>query len=452
MYHAETLNQKLKLFTVILWPILVTQVSMFGMNLIDTIMSGRAGAKDLAGVAVGSSIWMAILLGFSGVLMAVIPIVSHLAGGGHKEKVAGSVTQALYLSIIMAGIAVVLGLIFLNPFLSMMKLEPDVEYIARHYLIGITVGIFPILAVQVIRNFFDALGYTKWTMIIMLAALPLNAFLNYGLIFGRLGLPELGGIGAGYATAFTYWLILFISIGVTLRHKDLQTYQLFVKWFAPSYKVWKEQLSIGVPMGFSLFFEVSIFSAVTLLIGMMFDTATLAAHQAIFSFVSMVFMIPLSISLALTIMVGFALGGSRHADARQYTRLGVVSAVGIMAVSAVLLYVWREPIAYLYTENPKVAALAVQFMIFAIIHQISDAIQVAFQGVLRGYKDVKIPFVITLISYWGIGLPVGYLLASHTFLGPFGLWLGITIGLTCAAVGFVMRLRRVQRHYTEVKA
>lgn len=225
----------------------------------------------------------------------------------------------------------------------------------------------------------------------------------------------------------------------------MRKYALFVRWFAPSVKAWKEQLAIGVPMGLSVFFEASIFAVVTLMMGMMFNTVTVAAHQAAINFTSLLFMIPLSISMALTIVVGFEVGGKRFADAKQYSRFGVLSAVGLIAVASVFLYFFRGWIAGFYTDNPEVITWVKQFLIFAIFYQLSDAAQASLQGVLRGYKDVTIPFITALISYWGIGIPVGYGLASFTALGPFGFWLGITIGLTCAFVGFLVRLLFIQK-------
>lgn len=198
-------------------------------------------------------------------------------------------------------------------------------------------------------------------------------------------------------------------------------------------------------MGLSVFFEASIFSVVTLLMGALFDTVTVAAHQAAINFTSLLFMIPLSIAMALTAVVGFEVGGKRWTDAKQYSLLGVITAMGFIAVASVFLYLYRDWIAHFYTDNPAVITWIKQFLIFAIFYQLSDAAQASLQGVLRGYKDVTIPFITALISYWGIGIPVGYGLASFTSLGPFGFWLGITVGLTCASLGFFIRLMTIQK-------
>ncbi|WP_088104660.1 MATE family efflux transporter [Halalkalibacter urbisdiaboli] len=445
MYYAETLRGKVRLFLSILWPIMITQISLYAMNLVDTMMSGRVGTNDLAGVAIGSSLWMPVFTGINGVLLAVTPIVAQLIGANEREKISSSVTQAIYLSILLAIVVAIGGFVFLEPILDLMKLEASVYHISYHYLMGLSIGLIPLFLANVLRNFFDGQGFTRITMVITILAVPFNVILNYCLIFGKFGFPALGGIGAGYATALTYWIILFLSIWMTFRITIIRRYRIFVKWVRPSWREWKEQLAIGIPIGLSIFFESSIFAVVTLLIGTMFTTVTVAAHQIALSFTSLIFMIPLSISMALTIVVGFSVGGGKLRDAKQYGRLGVVGGMMILAVAAVFLYFFRERVAYLFTEDRAVVEMAKQFFLIAIVYQLSDAAQSGLQGVLRGYKDVKIPFITAFTSYWIIGIPVGIWLAMFTSLGPFGLWVGITLGLTCAAIGFLVRLRIVQR-------
>ncbi|ULL16189.1 MATE family efflux transporter [Paenibacillus sp. H1-7] len=450
MYHAQSLKQKAALFFAILGPIMITQISYNLLTVIDTMMSGRAGTNDLAGVAIGASLWMPIAVGINGILLAVTPMVAQLNGRGESQQIGRTIKQALYLAVLLAMIVLAAGSIGLNPVLSAMKLDAEVQHIAKHFLIGLGFGIVPLFAGSVLRYSFDAHGNTKITMMIMIIAVPFNMLLNYLLVFGHLGFPKLGGIGAGYATALTYWLIFLIGIVMTFRVHPISAYRLFSSWTAPSWKAWKEQLKIGVPMGLSVFFESSIFSIVTLLMGMMFDTVTIAAHQSAINFTSLLFMMPLSISMTLTILVAYEIGAGRLADARQYSSFGVSCAVGILGVSSVFLYLFREQIAYFYSDNPEVVGLTMHFFIFAIFYQLSDAAQAALQGVLRGYKDVTVPFITALVSYWVVGIPSGYLLAVYTDLGPFGYWVGITIGLTLAAVGFFMRLLLIQRK--EVKA
>lgn len=445
MHHAESWKQKITLFLTILWPIMVTQVSLFAMNIVDTMMSGRVSTDDLAGVAIGSSLWMPVFTGINGILLAVSPIIAQLAGSGQKKQIGDAVRQALYLSLALAMIVILCGFFVLEPVLTIMNLAPAVHHISFHYLVGLSLGIIPLFAASVLRYFFDGQGYTRITMIITVLAVPFNVFLNYAFIFGKFGLPQLGGIGAGYATAITYWIIFIFSIWMTFRMDVIRHYELFIRWIKPSWKAWKDQLAIGIPIGLSIFFEASIFAVVTLMIGMMFSTVTIAAHQIALSFTSLIFMIPLSISMALTIVVGYSVGGKKFETAKQYGRLGVWGGILILAIGSIFLFFFREQIAYLYSTDRDVVLLAGQFFIFAIFYQLSDAAQSGLQGVLRGYKDVKVPFITAFVSYWIIGIPLGYYLAAYTDLGPFGWWIGITSGLTCAAIGFFIRLQIVQK-------
>ncbi|OEH93360.1 MATE family efflux transporter [Bacillus solimangrovi] len=439
MYQTETMREKVMLFIKILWPVLVTQISLYAMNLFDTIMSGKAGTDDLAGVAIGSSLWLPVFTGLNGILIAVTPIVAQYVGAGQKDRIRDVVMQAVYLSIVLASFVLILGLFVLEPILNNMELTEEVRYVSKHYLIGLSFGIIPLFIGSVFRNFYDALGYTRITMTIVISAIPVNILFNYALIFGKFGLPELGGIGAGYATAITYWCILGVNLIVIFRFSKVAAYRLFREKVTPSLKAWVEQLKVGVPIGLSIFFEVSIFAAVTLLMSQ-FSTNTIAAHQAALNFASLIFMFPLSISMALTVAVGYEVGGKRISHAIQYSQIGIIMAVGILLVCSGGLYVFREQIAKLYLEDRQAIELAKQFLIYAIFYQLSDAAQASIQGVLRGFKDVTVPFFMALISYWALGLPTGYFLANYTALEPFGYWVGITVGLTAAAVCFTARL------------
>lgn len=444
MHHAQTTKEKIHLFLKILWPILITQVGYQLMPLFDTILSGQYSPADLAGVAIGASLWSPVFVLFNGMLLSVTPIVSQLVGAGKRESIAPAVMQAIYLAGLVGLFVIALGAVLLEPVLALMDLEPKVHHVAKHFLIALSFGIIPLFISTVIRNFFDAQGLTHITMIIILICVPINIALCYVFINGKLGFLELGGIGSGYATAITYWLILFISVAMTFLHQDMRTHRLFRRWPLPSWKAWKEQLTIGVPMGLSTFFEASTFAVMTLLVGAMFDTATVAAHQAANSWSGMVFMMPLSISIALTILVGFEVGAGRMAHAKKYSVIGVSSAVGIIALFAIMQYFTRGTIASFFTDEPHVAVLIEQFLIFVIFFQLSDASQASLQGALRGYKDVTLPFIIAFISYWAVGIPTGTALAAWTPLGPYGFWVGIIAGLTCAAVGFFLRLRYIQ--------
>jgi multidrug resistance protein, MATE family len=445
MRQTFSLKEKLSLFFVILLPILITQLALFGMTFFDIVMSGHASANDLAGVAIGSSLWAPIYTGLNGILLGLTPIVAHLIGAKQKDKVRFQVIQAIYLGLFIALLVTIVGAFTLNPLLHAMKLDDNVRRIARDYLIALSTGIIPLFIYTVLRSFMDALGQTRMTMRITLLSLPINIVLNYLLIFGKLGFPQLGGVGAGYASAITYWCILFSTFGVMERVSPFREYRIFARWFRVSFLAWKELLRIGVPIGFAIFFETSIFAAVTLLMSG-FNTATIAAHQAALNFASLLYMIPMSISMALTIVVGFEVGARRLEDAKRFSFIGIGTAVCLAFLCALGLSGFSDQVARLYTTDQTVLGLTKHFLIYAIFFQLSDALATPIQGALRGYKDVNVALLMTFLSYWILGLPIGYVLARFTSLGPYGYWLGLISGLAFGAVFLSGRLYRVQRN------
>ncbi|GGJ66097.1 MATE family multidrug resistance protein [Anoxybacillus voinovskiensis] len=450
----QTFSPKEKMWQLLhlLLPVLVTQVGLYAMNFADVAMSGHASAQDLAGVAIGSNIWVPIFTGLGGILLALTPVVSHHLGAKRPEQIPYSVMQAVYLAVMIAFAILFIGSFTLPSILAMMQLEESVKDIAYHYLIALSLGIIPLFIYHALRCFMDALGQTKITMFITLSSLPVNVVFNYLLIFGKFGFPALGGVGAGYATTITYWFCLVVALFVTTRCRPFSHYGLFRSFPSLSVAAWKELLKIGLPIGFAIFFETSIFAAVTLLMSQ-FNTVTIAAHQSAINFASLLYMIPLSVSMALTIAVGFEAGAKRYVDAKQYSILGISIAVSTAVITSLVLYVFRGEIAALYTNDEPVWELTKQFLLYAIFFQFSDAVAAPIQGALRGYKDVNAAFLAALLAYWVIGLPVGYVLANYTAAKAFGYWIGLITGLAAGAVFLSFRLLRVQKkEHNEQKA
>ncbi|HEY3424052.1 MAG TPA: MATE family efflux transporter, partial [Negativicutes bacterium] len=287
MNQTFSVQQKIQQLVVILFPILITQISLFGMTFFDTLMSGHASANDLVGVAIGASLWMPVFTGLNGILIAVVPMVAQLLGARHKEDIPFVVVQGLYLTLAMSIVVIIGGALLITPILDCMELSSAVYEIARGFLIGISFGIVPFFLSTVLRSFIDTLGYTRVTMLITLAALPINIMLNYVLIFGKFGFPRLGGVGAGYASAITYWCIAIISAWVIQRVSPFERYQVFGRVYSISFTAWKEQLIIGIPIGIAIFCETSIFAVITLLMSQ-FNTITIAAYQVAINFASLI--------------------------------------------------------------------------------------------------------------------------------------------------------------------
>ncbi|WP_369900480.1 MATE family efflux transporter [Bacillus manliponensis] len=450
MKETTSFSQKIKQFIQLFFPIFVTQMSLFAMSFFDTTMSGHASAIDLAGVAIGTSIWIPVSTGLTGILMATTPIVAQLVGSMQKEKVPNIVTQAVYLAVFVSIIVIGIGFLVVSPILHFMNLEQPVEQIASQFLSVIALGIIPLFVYTVLRCFIDALGKTRTTMIITLLSLPINIILNYIFIFGNLGFPKLGGVGAAIASTATYWCILFITIFIIRTKEPFSSYGVFQRLYKISITSWKSLLKLGIPIGFAIFFETSIFAAVTLMMSN-FDTTTIAAHQAALNFASLLYMTPLSLAMAMTIAVGFEVGASRYEAAKQYSFIGISIALVFALVYSVLLFFFDDYIASIYTKDEAVHHLAKQFLVFAILFQISDAIATPVQGALRGYKDVNVALIATLIAYWIIGLPLGYIFATYTDFAAKGYWIGLILGLAFGAFFLLMRLLKVQKTYQTEK-
>ena len=445
MYPTKTVSEKIRLFFVIFFPVFFTQIGLALIQFANTVMAGRVGARDLAGVAIANSFWSPVYTGLSGILLAVTPIVSQMLGARKPvEAIQHSVFQALYVAFLLSGTIIFIGILFLKPVFALMELEPAVERIARGYLIALSFGILPLFFYTVLRCFIDALGQTRVTMAITFISLPVNIFFNSLFIYGKFKMPRLGGVGAGVATSITYWITFLVTVAILIKMKPFSEYRIFSRFYLPDFSRWKELIAIGIPIGFSIFFEVSFFAIVTIFISR-FGTAVVAAHEAATSFENILYMFPLSVSMTLTILVAYEAGAGRLKDAKQYSRLGIGNALIIAVFCALTLFFFRDSIAGFYTTDRNVLFYASNFLLYAIGYQFSDAIQAPIQGVLRGYKDVNSTFFITLIAYWLIGLPSGLILARSEHLGPYGYWIGLITGLGFSAIGLCMRLIYVQR-------
>ena len=436
-------RDKLHRLLSVMVPIICTQIAIMGMNFFDASMSGQAGDVDLAGAAIGGNIWMPIQTGLSGILMAAMPLVANLLGAGEKQKIMVVVRHGLLLALCFALLVLVGGAAFLPHFLQNMGLAPEVYHVALWYLAGLGLGVIPFFMITPLRSLVDTLGYTHLTMRIYLLALPINACLNYVLIFGKLGLPRLGGIGAGVASGLTFWLLLCVFAFVLTRLEPFKGYDVF-GFVRPKASWLKEYLRIGVPMGVSIFMETSIFGVVALFIAK-FGTETIAAHQAALNFSSLIYMLPLSFSLALTIVVGVEYGAKNYQGARDYVTIGLQTSLGIAGFYMLAEYFLREQIALIYTTNPDVVALVKVFLLYAIGWQAGDAIAAPIQGILRGYKDVDATFWASMLAYWGICLPLGLFLDYTVGNGAFAYWQSLDCGVISSATLLSIRLIWLQK-------
>lgn len=425
-------------------PILITQTAIMAMNFCDSAMSGHAGAVHLAGTAIGGNLWMPVMTSLNGILLGSMPIIAHLLGRGERQNIGRVVRHTMLLATAFSLLLLVVGVLFLDRLLGTFGLEPQVHYIAKMYIAAIGVGVLPFFLSTALRALVDTSGYTGITMKIYLLALPVNAFLNYCLIFGKFGAPALGGIGAGLATGITYWLEFFIFVWVVHKLPAFAPLRIFTDKFKFDMAQLRENLSLGVPMGMAIFMEASIFGVIAIFIAK-FGTVIIAAHQAAMSFTSLLYMVPLSFSMSLTIVVGVEAGARRFGEALRYSLLGIACNITVAVLLTIFVLFDREFIAGLYTSEPVIIRQTIGFLFYAMFFQVMDATAAPIQGILRGYKDVKATFWAGLAAYWLICLPLGCYFDYYMHFGPSSYWLSLDIGLLCAVLFLGGRFWYLQR-------
>lgn len=431
-----------KLLSVMI-PILVAQVSTAGVTFINTTMAGHAGADDLAGVSVGAGLFYPLLASIIGLLMAGTPLMAQLIGRKERESLPFIVRSGMVIGLSVWALFTAAYFFFIDDLLSSLALEAAVEHIARYYLMTM-IGVVFFLALMIpLRCLTDTAGSTSISMKLFLMAPVINGIFNYIFIYGHGGMPALGGIGAGLATMMTYGFLLGLFLLVVMKSKDLGGRQIFSSLALRS-KDLREYLIVGVPSGLSIFMEMSLFSLIIVFLSR-YGTDALAAYQIADNFASLVYMLPVSCSMALTILIATAVGAGDMTLARRYKKAGFVVAMAGAMMTASFTVLFRNSIGSVYTDDAAVALIAGQFLIYSAGWQLFDAISTPIQGILRGLKDTRISFILMVLAYWGGCFPMSLFLDSHTALGADSFWLGLDFGVGCSALLMVLRLLYVER-------
>lgn len=437
-YKRESVNL-IKLAT----PVLIASIAQTGMSFVDTVMAGGVSATDMAAVSIAASIWLPSILFGVGLLMALVPVIAQLNGSGRQVKIPYEIHQGIVLALLVS--IPIIGVLFQTQFiLSLMDVEPLMAEKTNGYMFAVMFAVPAFLLFQTLRSFTDGMSLTKPAMVIGFIGLLVNIPLNWIFVYGKFGAPALGGIGCGVATAIVYWVMFSLMLFYVLTSKRLAHIELFKTFHKPQLKAQIRLFKLGFPVAAAIFFEVTLFAVVALLVAPL-GPLTVAAHQVAINFSSLVFMIPMSIGAAVSIRVGHRLGENSVEGAVISSRVGIFTGLGLSVITAILTVIFREQIALLYTDNRAVIELALQLLLFAAIYQCVDAIQVVAAGALRGYKDMAAIFNRTFIAYWILGLPIGYILGMTDWIvepmGAHGFWIGFIIGLSTAALLLGLRLK-----------
>jgi MATE family multidrug resistance protein len=432
------------------WPMLVGQLATVGMGVADVAMTGHVSAAELAAVSLGASVWSIILVTVMGIMMAVNSVVAHEMGAGRHDTIAHSVRESLWMGLIV-GIVGCVAANLCTLLFDHIGLDPAVADRASTFLHIISLGMPAFACYRALYGYTTSINQTKPIMVIALCGLAYNILVNWILVFGKFGFPQLGALGCAVSTASGVWLMLIAMVlWVRVAPAYRKTYP-FTRWEGPNWHKIGSMLKLGLPIGVTHFAEVSAFGIVSLLVAR-FGVVQVSAHQIALNFVSLVFMVPLSFGIGALTRVGQAMGEGNPLRARFVAWVGTGMCITFGVLSAGFIALFRWQIAAMYTSDAAVQATCAMLLLFAALFQLSDSTQVAAASAIRGYKVTRTPMVIQMIAFWGVALPVGWILGLAPRWFPWspavpmeatGFWIGLVLGLTVAAVLLAWSLHRL---------
>ncbi|MCG8838892.1 MATE family efflux transporter [Tenacibaculum dicentrarchi] len=420
------------------------------VSFIDNIMVGQLGTAELAAVSLGNSfmfIAMSLGIGFS---TAITPLIASADSSNNFKEAKSTFKHGLFLCTVI-GLLMFLLVFFSKPLMYLMKQPVEVVKLAIPYLDLVAFSLIPMIVFQAFKQFSDGLSMTRYPMYATILGNVLNVILNYLLIFGKFGFPKMGIVGAAYGTLLSRFVMVFHLWWMLTQKKRSKKFVTNIKFFVLDKLMLRKIINLGTPSAMQMFFEVGIFTAAIWLSGLLGRNAQ-AANQIALNLSSMTFMVAMGLSVASMIRVGNQKGLQKFVDLRRIAfsifLLGIILAI----IFATLFYLFHKSLPNLYidlsdaenyADNMEVMKTAANLLIAAAIFQISDSIQVVVLGALRGLQDVKIPTIITFISYWVIGFPISYFLGTKETYGSFGIWLGLLAGLTTASILLFIRFNRL---------
>lgn len=428
-------------------PIFLAQLAVMGLGLADTIMAGRLSAVDLAAVGVGSAIYVTVYIVGMGVLTALTPIAGHHYGAGRTHEIGTDLGQALWLSVGLSAIGVPI-LLAGGTLLRAAGVEPEVAAIAERYLWGEAIGLPAWLASRAFVAVNSAVSRPQVTLAMQLIALAIKVPLNWMFIHGAGPVPALGGAGCGLATGVLGWIALAVCWAVWRLDPYFRPFHARRRHGPLAHRL-RELLRLGLPIGGGLFIEVTSFAMISILLAPL-GAATIGGHQIVLNLVSVLYMVPLGLGMATSVLVAQSLGAGAPARAREAAWRGYRVTIAIAAVAALALYLGRQPLVAIFTADAAVAQVALHLLALAALFHLFDAMQGIAGFMLRGYKVALAPMVVYGVALWGVGLAGGYLLAYHApagwpWSGAAGFWAASGAGLVLAAACLTWLADRVSR-------
>lgn len=426
-------------------PLALAQLAQNGMGLVDTLMVGRLGPAELAGIALGSMLFFFVSIVSSSTIFAVGPLVAQATGAARPDEAAEHARHGVVLAFLLAGPVMTL-LWFGGPVLERLGQDPSTAALATSYLRAVTWAVPGFMLFVALRAFLEGQGHTRPIMLISFAGIGANVLANNALMFGRWGFPALGLTGTGYATSLVYSLMALLLLLYVARYAQ---HHPVLRLARVSWARVGAIARLGWPIALTVGFETGLFAVTAVLMGLVGQTA-LAGHQIALQTVSFTFMIPLGLGVATTARVGHAVGRGDPAGVRAAGSIGIALSLAVMCLTASLYWLAPELVVGLFIDlhdprNAEVVAFAVTFLRIGALFQLVDGLQVSAIGALRGLKDTRVPMLITLVSYWFVGLGSGVVFAFWLGLEGPGLWFGLVAGLAVAALWLTRRFAQLAR-------
>ncbi|MFI5220772.1 MAG: MATE family efflux transporter [Bacteroidia bacterium] len=432
----STYKSYFKKIAILAYPIVIGQIGIVAMGVADVVMIGQIDATNLAAAGLANSVFFLVAILGIGSLMAVSSLVAQSKGAEKNNDCAiyfrQGIVAALLLSVVISFV-----LYFVANNMEVFKQHPTVTVLSSGFLHLLNMGTLPLLIFSASKQFSDGLSFTRPSAIITVAALLLNIFLNWLLIYGNLGFPKMGLNGAGVATLIARIFMATAMVFYILVHKRYKKF-IRISRKESSYDFLKHIFRVGLPSGFQYFFELAAFSFAGIMIGWIGKNEQ-AAHHIALNVASVTYMIATGISAAGSILVGDALGRKNKTDIIRSGKASLLGGAVFMLFCAAILFSFRAALIHFYIHDSGVEVMAGYLLIVAALFQLSDGIQCVALGVLRGLEDTKIPTIVTVISYWVIGIPAGYYLAFYTRMNLYGVWAGLLAGLTFSAFMLAFR-------------
>lgn len=446
-YAFPVFIKEARKLAVLAMPMLLAQVAQVGVSFVDTVMAGGAGKSDLAAVALGSSAFVIIYVTFLGVMTALNPIIAQLFGAGKKQEVGEMGRQGIWFGLMLGVIGMLLMWLAIWPFKLYLSLDNDIKDMMALYMVFTGLAMPAAMIHRALHAYASSLNKPRLIMLVSFAALFLNVPLNYAFVYGKFGMPALGGAGCGVATAIVFWFNATALWLYVAKQKYFKPFGLMDKFDRPNVETLRQVWSLGVPIGLSFFLEVSLFSLIVFLVARLGEDYV-AAQQVVISLTSVIYMIPQSVGASGTVRVGQTIGRREYVRARYIAGVSLVMGLILAVITALTLVFFRYSLAGMYTDDMQVLSIAATVLLFAAVFQLADSTQCVASYALRGYKLTRVPMLIHAVAFWGIGLVPGYLLAFHADMGIYGFWTALIFSLAFAAVCLVWYLERYSRSFT----